>query len=38
MSDDIRKDEPDGAYEAPKVDDLESENGPSVTAAGESPS
>lgn len=36
MTDDIRKDEPDEpeAYEAPTVDDLEAEDGPSVTSAG----
>jgi hypothetical protein len=35
MTDDIRneRDEPE-AYEAPRVEDLETESGPSVTAAG----
>mgnify|MGYP000215093571 CR=1 FL=1 len=34
MPDDIRTDEPDDPYEAPKVEDLETESGPSVTSAG----
>jgi hypothetical protein len=36
MTDEIRRDEPNEAeaYEAPKVEDVPAESGPSVTAAG----
>jgi hypothetical protein len=34
MTDDTRKHEHDEPYEAPKVEDLETESGPAVTAAG----
>ena len=32
MTDDVRKDDPEEPYEAPRIEDLES--GPAVTAAG----
>lgn len=36
MTDDVRRSDPDEpeAYEAPTVEDLETETGPSVTSAG----
>lgn len=38
MTDDVRRSEPDEpeTYEAPKVEDLKTESGPSVTSAGAS--
>jgi len=34
MTDDVHGNEPEEPYEAPKVEDIENERGPSVTSAG----